>query len=251
MKTRISSIAGAFYSNNANDLSEELSYVNNFKDVKKYFAVIVPHAGYVYSGKVAGEAYKRISPDYSKVIILAPNHTVYTKKAVLDSNDFWATPLGNVKLWKPKIVSDAFVENGVVHKQEHSAEVHVPFLQAKLKNFEILPIVVGDVNEVDLNKVSKEIIRLMDENTLLVISTDLSHFLTDREAREVDEETISSILSLKDVSSVNACGVNPLKVANRVFKELNKKPEFLVYANSGDVTGSKNEVVGYASFVVP
>lgn len=247
MRIKKSSISGSFYSNDEKILRNELKYIEG--NGIKTPAIIVPHAGHIYSGKIAGEAYKKISNEYDKVILLAPNHTVYTKKAVLDTNDLWETPLGEVKLWKPEIKNEAFSENEIVHKQEHAAEVQIPFLQIKLKNFKVLPIIIGDINEVDLNKITKELLKLIDKNTLLIISTDLSHFLSERDAREEDEETIKNILKIKDVHPDSACGANPLKVANRIFKELNLEPKFLKYATSKDVTGDKNNVVGYASFI--
>lgn len=250
MKIRKTSVAGMFYSNNPKELQQELKYITEYKNTKKVTAIIAPHAGYAYSGKTAGEAYKQISNEYKKVILLAPNHTVYTKKAVLDENDYWETPLGKIKIWKPVINSEAFQINEIVHKQEHAAEVHLPFLQTKLKNFELLPIIIGDINEIDLNKITKEIQKLLDKNTLLVISTDLSHFLTERDAKEEDGETIQKILQLRDVHPESACGANPLKVANRIFKELGKKPELLKYTTSAETTGNRNNVVGYASFII-
>lgn len=250
MKIRTSSIAGTFYSGNPSELESELQYLKESTEKILAKAIIVPHAGYKYSGKIAGEAYKLISPDYEKVIVLAPNHTVYTKKAVLDVNDYWETPFGRVKVWKPKINNDAFVENEIVHKQEHALETHIPFLQMRLKKFEILPIIIGDINEVDLNKISREILKLIDDKTLLIISTDLSHFLTEKHANEVDMETINNIINLKDLNTEYACGANPLRVSNRIFKEIGLKPRFLQYTTSAEITGNKNNVVGYASFII-
>lgn len=250
MKVRKPSIAGTFYSNNSGELKKELKYIKDSKEKKEAIAIIAPHAGYVYSGNVAGLVYKQIRDDYEKVIILAPNHTVYTKKAILDTNDYWETPLGRVKIWKPKINNDAFQENEQAHKQEHAIETHLPFLQTRLKNFEILPIIIGDINEIDLNKITKEILNLHTKKTLLVISTDLSHFLTEKHAREVDQETIQNITKLIDVSPEYACGANPLKVMNRVLKEKAKKPEFIEYETSAKASGNTREVVGYASFII-
>ena len=250
MKVRKPSIAGTFYSNNSGELKKELKYIKDSKEKKEEIAIIAPHEGYVYSGNVAGLVYKQIRDDYEKVIILAPNHTVYTKKAILDTNDYWETPLGRVKIWKPKINNDAFQENEQAHKQEHAIETHLPFLQTRLKNFEILPIIIGDINEIDLNKITKEILNLHTKKTLLVISTDLSHFLTEKHAREVDQETIQNITKLIDVSQEYACGANPLKVMNRVLKEKAKKPEFIEYETSAKASGNTREVVGYASFII-
>lgn len=250
MKIRKPSIAGTFYPEDARELKENLNYLKNFKGSIKATAIMVPHAGHIYSGEVAGEAYKQITNEYEKVIILAPNHTIYTKKAILDTNEYWETPLGQVKIWKPKITNDAFEESEIIHKQEHAIEVQIPFLQTKLKKFELLPIIIGDIGEVDLNKISKELLKLITPNTLIVISTDLSHFLTEKQAKEIDEETIQNILKLKDINPEYACGANPLKVANRIFKELDKKPHFLKYDTSAKITKNTYEVVGYASFIV-
>ncbi len=250
MSVRFPSIAGMFYPAEPAALKSSLEYVREFDSEEKYFAIIVPHAGHAYSGKTAGEVYKKLDKNYEKVIILAPNHSVYTKKAVFDENDEWMTPIGKTPIWKIKTENEAFTTNKIVHKQEHSIEVHLPFLQTKLKKFKLLPIIIGDINEVDLNKISKEIMKYLDNKTLLIISTDLSHFLTERDAREVDNETINKILNLKDVTPEDACGSNPLKVANRIFKELGKKPELVEYSTSAKTTRDTNNVVGYASFIV-
>jgi len=250
MATRTSSISGTFYTNNTKELKEQLKYVKDCKEQVDATAIIVPHAGYIYSGKTAGEAYKQIRTNYEKVIILAPNHTIYTKKAIIDPNDYWETPLGKTKIWKIKTNNDAFQENETAHKQEHAVETHIPFLQTRLEKFEVLPIIIGDVNEVDINKITKEIMNLINKKTLLIISTDLSHFLTEREAKEVDNETIHNILNLKDVTGEYACGANPLRIGNKIFKELGKKPRLLTYTTSAETTGNKNNVVGYASFII-
>jgi AmmeMemoRadiSam system protein B len=250
MKIRNSSISGTFYTNNADELKKELKYIKDFKEKKDAIAIIAPHAGYIYSGKVAGSAYKQIRDDYEKIIILAPNHTIYTKKAILDTNDYWETPLGRVKIWRPKINNDSFEESEQAHRQEHAIETHLPFLQTRVKNFELLPIIIGDINEIDLNKITKEILKLLTDKTLLVISTDLSHFLTEKHAREEDAETIQKILKLQDVHPENACGANPLKVMNRILREKVKKPEFIEYETSAKASGNIREVVGYASFIV-
>lgn len=250
MNIREPCVAGTFYTNNEEALKKELEYVSTYQEDLKPFAIIVPHAGHVYSGDVAGEVYKRVSKNYEKIIILAPNHTTYTQKAVIDDNDFWKTPFGLVKIWKPSFSSSVFEFNEEVHKKEHSIEVHLPFLQLRLKNFSLLPLIIGDLDDSSFELVANEICELLDEKTLLVVSTDLSHFLNDFEARRLDEETIRKILSREDVASRCACGAKPIRVANIIFKKKKKFPELLAYKNSGEVFGDKTSVVGYAGFII-
>lgn len=250
VKTRAPSIAGTFYPSSPDELKQNLNYIKRHKQTTHATAIIVPHAGHIYSGDIAGEAYKQIDEDYEKVIVLGPNHTTYTKKAILDTNDQWETPLGKTKIWKPNLQTDAFQENEIIHKQEHSIEVQLPFLQTKLKQFELLPIIIGDINEMDLNKISKELLKIITPKTLIVISTDLSHFLSLKQANEVDQETILRILKLQNINPEYACGANPLKVLNRILLELDKKPEFISYQTSANVTKNTHEVVGYASFII-
>ncbi|MFP4568200.1 MAG: AmmeMemoRadiSam system protein B [Candidatus Woesearchaeota archaeon] len=250
MNIRKTAVAGLFYENDSALLEKELKYIKENKNNQDAFAIIAPHAGYLYSGEVAGEVYKQIREDYNKVIVLAPNHTTYTKKAILDENDAWETPLGQIKLIKLKTQNTAFEENKIIHKQEHAIETHIPFLQIKLKNFELLPIIIGDINEVDLNKIASEIKKILTDKTLLVISTDLSHYLTEKHAREEDEETIQKILKLQDVHPENACGANPLRVLNRILKDTNKKPELIKYDTSAKASRNTREVVGYVSFII-
>ena len=234
-------VAGTFYPGDEKELKELLKKffdnvsISNDRIPK---AIIVPHAGYIYSGQVAAFAYKLIR-DYEKVILLGPSHTVYLDDVVSDTHRFWETPLGKVE-----VIKNNFEKNEEAHANEHCLEVQVPFLQFVLKKFEILPLVVG---EEDVKTVSEKVQKILDDNTLLVISSDLSHYHSYEMAEVLDDETIESIKNLDENGNVYACGELPIRILIDIARKKKWKPEVLIYRNSGDVTGEKSRVVGYTS----
>lgn len=205
-------------------------------------AIIVPHAGYIYSGEVAAWAYKLVE-GFRKIILIGPSHHVYMDDVVCDDNDSWETPLGAVK-----IAQNPFDKSSTAHKHEHCLEVQIPFLQKVLGNFEIVPLVAGDINP---REYSKSIINLLDEKTLLVISSDLSHYFDYNTAVKTDEKTTDCIESL-DYSGMekygDACGKIPILLVMDIAKKSGWKCRMLCKKNSGDTAGPKDNVVGYASF---
>lgn len=248
MKTRHAAVAGAFYPESKekieNMINKFLKNVPNIALEKEPKAIIVPHAGHIYSGQVAAYAYLLLkNTKKQKIILLGPSHNIYFKDVAADINDFWETPLGKVKL-----IKNNFIKSEEAHINEHCLEVQLPFLQTILKNFELLPLVAGDI---DPKEISKKIIPLLDNNALLIISSDLSHFNDYDTAAKLDKNTIKSIQDLdydKAETEADACGKIPLLTAIDIAKKLNWKCKFLNYKNSGDVTGDKSRVVGYASF---
>lgn len=216
-------------------------------------AVIVPHAGYIYSGKTAAIAYAKLASgrhSIKRVILLGPAHRVLVNGLALPDVDYFATPLGNVELDQDAILSLAglnqVVVNAEVHAEEHSLEVQLPFLQTVLDDFKLVPLVVG-------NATSAEVAEVLDAlwggaETLIVISSDLSHYLPYGFAQNVDSETVQNIISLKgSLTHKQACGGTPVNGLILSARRHHLKPELLDLCNSGDTAGDKNRVVGYAS----
>src|SRR3989344_551356 len=250
MKTRKAAVAGMFYPGDREELKK---MINGFlkkapavKDDRSLKAIIVPHAGYIYSGLTAAYAYallEKYKDKEQKIILLGPSHFAYLTDVAADKNDFWETLLETVK-----IVKNNFPKLTEPHLKEHCLEVQVPFLQAVLKKFEVLPLVAGDV---DPKKISPSVTKLLDNNSLLVISSDLSHYHDYDTAVKLDKNTNSAIGKLdydRMMQVGEACGILPILTAIDIAKNLKWKPKLLDYRNSGDTAGTKDSVVGYASF---
>jgi len=246
MSLREAAVAGMFYPGNKNELKNMINdFLDKAPDVKvkgEVKAILVPHAGYVYSGEVAANAYKLIKGlGKKKIILLGPSHTTYLTDAVSDLADEWETPLGKVP-----VVSNSFPKDQMAHLQEHCLEVQVPFLQTVLNDFEIIPLVVGDA---DPKEIAEKIIPLIDDGTLVVISTDLSHFHEYEKANKLDSVTVKAIEKLNPEKIGEACGAIPIKTIIEIAKDKKWKVKKLGFKNSGDITGDKSRVVGYTSFV--
>jgi AmmeMemoRadiSam system protein B len=218
--------------------------------------LIVPHAGYDYSGSTAAQAYRSLESYQDKihrVVLLGPAHRVYVDGMAVPSVDAFSTPLGEVKLDVGAIrqISSmpAVIVSDDAHREEHSLEVQLPFLQAVLKQFTLVPVVVGNC---DAKKVAAVIDELWGgEDTLIVISTDLSHFHSYEAARQIDASTCDRILQKSnDLSGEQACGavaVNGLMSSEHVrLLDI----ELLSACNSGDTAGSRDRVVGYGAFLL-
>lgn len=245
-------VAGYFYPADPKRLSAMvdrfLSHVKGLDVNKgKLRAIIVPHAGYAYSGEVAAYGYallrKLCSQNVNKVIMLGPPHTCYLNDAVADVHDYWETPLGRVP-----VTRDGFPGMEGPHCNEHSLEVQLPFLQKILGEFRILPLLIGHV---DIEEVSLSIRKLLDEQTILIASSDLSHFYDYDTACLLDQKTNRAIETL-DVEQFDregiACGKIPIEVVMDIACKLGWRCRLLCYRNSGDTAGDKKKVVGYGSF---
>lgn len=252
MKTRKYAVAGMFYPRYKEEIEAIIDkFLKNVPDAKignELKSLIVPHAGYIYSGQVAAYAYSLLE-EYKnkklKIILLGPSHFVYFNDVASDINNFWETPLGKVK-----VAENDFLKSEAAHLNEHCLEVQLPFLQKTLQNFEIMPLVAG---EADPMRISKEIQKIMDENSILVVSSDLSHYHNYTTALKIDKNTISAIQDLdyrKAESEGEACGKIPILAAMDIAKNLGWKCRLLDYKNSGDAAGPKDSVVGYASFAL-
>jgi AmmeMemoRadiSam system protein B/AmmeMemoRadiSam system protein A len=217
-------------------------------------ALIVPHAGYVYSGPVAASAYARLAAlrgRIRRVVLLGPTHRVWVKGLALPDAERFATPLGEVALDRegmrqlqglPRVVKSA-----AAHALEHSLEVQLPFLQTVLGDFELLPLAVGEATADEVAEVLEKV--WGGDETLIVISSDLSHFLPDSLAREVDGGTVKAILALDShLSHEQACGATPVNGLLRAARRHHLHPVVLDVRNSSDTAGEPERVVGYASF---
>ena len=240
---RESKMAGSFYPAEKEVLSKQVQLLlkkAKTKNSPKTRAIIVPHAGYIYSGIVAATGYNLIDKKFKKIIILGPSHQVPFDGGAYDTNKQWSTPLGKVELFKLK--KSDIEEHPIAHEFEHSLEVQVPFLQETLRDFKICPISIGSFPE----NLADEIINSLDEETFLVVSSDLSHYLPYDVAVEKDNKTIKRILSGEKIHPYDACGAECINVLEEVAKKKNWTPKLIDYKNSGDTAGSPFQVVGYA-----
>lgn len=216
-------------------------------------ALICPHAGYVYSGPVAASGYRRLRGlSYRRVVLLAPSHHVAFRGLALPDCTAFSTPLGEIPLWggcRELARQRPFLLDSRPHKLEHAAEVQLPFLQRTLEHFELVPIVFGSSE--DLISASA-LLPLVNDETLFVVSTDLSHYLPYAEAQRVDRATVDLFLSqdARRAATAEACGRGPTATLLDLSNQSNWKIQLLDYRNSGDTAGDKSRVVGYAAFAL-
>ncbi len=249
-------VAGLFYPAEtkqlAHDVQQLLAQARPFDLAPK--ALIVPHAGYIYSGPIAATAYatlRGVASRIRRVVLLGPTHRVAVRGLVLPGVDVFDTPLGPVML-------DAAGERTIAnlpqvgisaqaHALEHSLEVQLPFLQSVLTNFTLLPLAVGMASPAEVAEVLEAV--WGGDETLIVISSDLSHYLPYATAQRVDEETAQSILQLRQpITHDCACGGTPISGLIVAAQKHHLEPHLLDLRNSGDTAGSHAQVVGYAAF---
>lgn len=216
--------------------------------------IVVPHAGYIYSGAVAASAYTALAGlerRIRRVVLLGPAHRVGFEGFALPAAHYFETPLGVVPLSRsdwlalkahPKVTVDDHP-----HAREHCLEVQLPFLQVLLERFELVPLLVGQVAPAAV----ADMLEMLwgDAATLLVISSDLSHYHAYDFARQFDQATARQILALgHDLSHEQACGATPLNGLMQLARRRGLEPHLLDLRNSGDTAGDRSSVVGYASF---
>lgn len=217
--------------------------------------LIVPHAGYKYSAQTAARAYVELLPWKNKihnVILLGPSHYVGLKGAALSKDDYFTTPLGQIAINKEinsKLAAlPGFSYNNAAHAKEHSLEVQLPFLQKILKNFTIVPIVYGNADSAEIAQALEPYLKA--EDTLLVVSADLSHYYAYEDAKKLDGQTGALVESqLPVVENHMSCGATGINTAIILAQQNRMMPKLLDMVNSGDVTGEKSSVVGYASWL--
>lgn len=216
--------------------------------------LIVPHAGYVYSGAVAGSAYAQLqqAKHIRRVVLLGPSHRVALRGVAVPSVDAFVTPLGDISIDNELRQAIASLPGVIVHDaphaQEHALEVQLPFLQTVLQDFTLLPLVVGDAEPETVVAVLEKV--WGGEETLIVISTDLSHYLPYGIAKKVDAETSALIESRStQIHPEQACGARPLNGALLLAKKKGLQVQCVKLANSGDTAGTRDRVVGYGAYV--
>lgn len=260
-KTRPPIAAGKFYPASPKELRAMLQrYTSEAQNIEqkvpensKLRALVLPHAGYPYSGPTAAHACPVLKKqNYSKVIILGPDHRIGFQNASISDVQYYRTPLGKLEL-NPQAKdllqgSALFRYIPASDKQEHSVEVVLPFLQYSLKDFNIIPIVIGSGEPKDY---VQAIVPVLNSSTLLLASSDLSHSLPYSKAQSRDHETIEMILNknyraLKN-SQNRACGKLPICTILRIAQSRDWEPKLLDYSNSADTIGPRDRVVGYAA----
>lgn len=219
-------------------------------------AIIAPHAGYVYSGPVAASAYARLLPARDRihrVILLGPSHRVPFRGLASSSADAFTTPLGQIRLDRAAIDNLADFPQvqrlDAAHAQEHSLEVQLPFLQEVLDDFQLVPLVVGDASPAEVAAVLERL--WGGPETLIVISSDLSHYHDYLTAKRLDRHTSNAIegLQAEVVHSEDACGCVPVAGLLYLAREHGLRASTIDLRNSGDTAGPRDRVVGYGAYV--
>lgn len=255
---RPAAVAGSFYPADPRALLSEVSRLFARVDESEAStlapkAIVVPHAGYIYSGGVAASAFALLRPvakRIRRVVLIGPAHRVAFHGFAIPGAQAFMTPLGRIPLSRADWVAlgkhvDVVVDDRP-HAFEHCLEVQLPFLQHVLPQFEIVPILVGDA-------APEAVARLLDvlwggPETLIVISSDLSHYLPYQVARRVDATTLDEIMSLRPtLDPEQACGARPLNGLLTLAGKWGLRPRLVEMCNSGDTAGDRTRVVGYAS----
>lgn len=252
-KVRPAAVAGMFYPGAPDELRQMVrTFLKDAPGEKvpgKIRGLVSPHAGYIYSGIVAAAGYKQINPSTQTVILLGPSHRVPLRAASIPEVQAYRTPLGDVRL--ARLVSTlrrlpGFESVPEAHLNEHGLEVQLPFLQVMLKGFEIVPILT---NSSDPTALATALASYIDEDTLMVASSDLSHYYSYETATALDRicTTAISNCNFSDMPLCEACGKQAVLTLMHMAKIKGWQGTLIDYRNSGDTAGGKNRVVGYAS----
>jgi hypothetical protein len=264
---RMPAVAGQFYPANADTLRRALeSYTSVNGEKLNAIGAVAPHAGYMYSGHVAGAVYGRLHlPD--RYVILCPNHTGHGEPLAIMSEGSWMTPLGEVQIDSDlarRIMSSMPMLRDDIEAQrhEHGLEVQLPFLQMLVKSFEFVPITVGTSRYEHLVALGDAIARAIEsrgDHVMIIASSDMNHYETDSTTRVKDRKAIDRVLALDPAGlydvvlkeRVTMCGFGPTIAMITAAQALGaKSAELIRYATSGDVSGDRDAVVGYAGIVV-
>jgi len=255
--TRPTAVAGTFYPGEGSALAREVaSYMAGVprREAIAPKAIIAPHAGYIYSGPIAASAYAEVEArraSVTRVVLAGPAHRAFVRGLAVPSARIFDSPLGPIPVDRDGM--DAlralpFVEvSDRAHAFEHSLEVHLPFLQSTLDHFTLVPMVVGDAGPEDMARAFEAV--WGGEETLVVVSSDLSHYLSYDAACRRDRLTAESILAFDArVDPEEACGAAPINGLLTVARRRGMAAELLDLRNSGDTAGDRERVVGYAAF---
>ena len=256
---RPAAVAGSFYPGDASALAAEVAaYLAEAAPASSRArapkAIIAPHAGYMYSGAIAASIYARLAPlrgTVRRVVLAGPAHRVYVTGAAIPSAHAFASPLGEVALDLEALGALrklSFVEvSDRAHAHEHSLEVHLPFLQSVLGDFSLVPIVVGDASPAQMALILDTL--WGGPETLIVVSSDLSHYMPYDSARGRDRDTARAIVGLEaTLVPEEACGAAPINGLLQAARRRGLTAEMVDLRNSGDTAGSHDRVVGYGAF---
>ena len=260
-------VAGRFYPARPQILMRDVqSYLAAAGDKIDAMGCVVPHAGYMYSGHVAGAVYARLAlPE--RFIILCPNHTGMGRPLAIMSEGAWDTPLGQAEIdhelaLELRNTFPSISEDASAHRAEHALEVQLPFLQALRKKFKFVPITVGVGSYEPLAELGEAMARVVaahDDKVLIIASSDMNHYESDAVTRVKDHKAIEPILKLDPKGlyevvvneDVSMCGYGPTVAMLTASRRLGaESAELIKYATSGDVSGDRDAVVGYAGVIV-
>jgi MEMO1 family protein len=268
-RIRSAAVAGLFYPRDPNELSnlidELISAANPFPNKSDLIGLVSPHAGYIYSGLTAAFGFKLLEKKtYKKVIIISPSHREYFKGISIYDGNGYETPFGQVEV--DEVITENLVsESSMIfrgiegHRNEHAIEVQLPFLQKVLSDFKIIPIVMGDQRKIFIDTLADAISNTLDENTLIIASSDLSHFYPKQTAYELDSIIEKRILNYEadkleedlNQNKCEACGGGPIvALMKSAAIKNNVRAEVLHRSDSGDVSGDNKKVVGYLSAAI-
>src|SRR5580658_8581859 len=264
-------VAGRFYPADPGDLrAEALSYLSQASSPNQVpvraLGCIAPHAGYIYSGHVAGAVFARVEVP-KRCIVLCPNHTGQGRALAIMSEGAWRTPLGDVPI-DPELAAalkqrfPALQEDSAAHRAEHAAEVELPFLLLRQPELSIVPIALGTRRFEILDQLGSaiaDVVAAPSEPVLIIASSDMNHYESDAVTRVKDHRAIERILTLDPQGlhevvtqqEISMCGFGPAVAMLTAGRQLGaKSAELVKYATSGDISGDRNMVVGYAGVIV-
>ena len=256
MNVRPPAVAGLFYPAEASVLKRDVKHY--LAEAKEFTyrpkALIAPHAGYIYSAPIAASAYRLLGPlrgRINRVVLLGPVHRVWVKGLALPGVNAFDTPLGTIDLdleAMARLIDLPQVETlAAAHAQEHSLEVQLPFLQQVLGDFKLVPLAVGGATPEEVAEVLERL--WGGDETLIVVSSDLSHYLPYQASSNVDKATARAILDMRtDLVGEQACGAHPINGLLLAAKHHGLRPHLLDLRNSGDTAGDRDRVVGYGAF---
>ena len=267
---RKAAVSGLFYPDDPQELKSEISrYIDNVvtdrtdKDIK---AIVAPHAGYYYSGQVAAYAYRQlVDKQIDTVVVLSPSHRVVLHYCSVFDGDAYETPLGEITIDREVSAELSGFGNGTIRlsrdghikSEEHALEVHLPFLQAVLGDFNLVAVIMGVQDRHMVSVLGKALQKsLQGKNALIVASSDLSHFHDHLGAKNLDMQIVDaidkfdpdSLLNIVESSHAEACGAGPIAASMVAARAMGAVcGENLYYSNSGEVSGDYHRVVGYTS----
>ncbi len=261
-------VAGMFYESTAGRLRAEIQQLMPSAPVstRQALGVMVPHAGYIYSGHTAAAVYARLCPA-DVYVLLGPNHTGHGKAVAISAAEAWQTPLGQVQVEQSMVRTILNINSEVqldelAHLQEHSLEVQLPFLQMPGRPITIIPIVLGTQRIQTLEALGKSLAQCLqasNKKCLIIASSDMNHFESLERTRQLDESALQHVLERDPIGlletvrkkNISMCGAGPTAVMLFAAREMGaQEAELVEYTTSADFSGDKDRVVGYAGVIV-